>query len=127
MGTLLCETPGRIGLTTLINDHKFASVMVLESPSIFRLSISAQWGCNVCENLVARTTPVTISRLPPVHFPGQIAFWEKSTLVIERCGPQGRFREERYIDEQDQLHFKLTGLEALRKSGRKLGGKQLIF
>lgn len=40
-----------------------------------------------------------------------MAFWEKNTLVIERCGPQGRFREERCIDDQGILIFKLTGLE----------------
>ena len=56
----------------------------------------------------------------------QIAFWEKSTLVIERCGPQGRFREERYIDEQDQLHFKLTGLEALGKSGNMVQNQRSL-
>lgn len=39
------------------------------------------------------------------------AVWEGSTLVIERSGPQGRFREERSIDEKGQLHFKLQGLE----------------
>ncbi|CAL1163461.1 unnamed protein product [Cladocopium goreaui] len=39
------------------------------------------------------------------------AIWEGSTLVIERCGPQGRFREERSIDEKGQLHFKLQGME----------------
>ena len=41
-----------------------------------------------------------------------MAFWDKNTLVIERCGPQGRFREERSIDDQGILVFKLTGLEA---------------
>lgn len=40
-----------------------------------------------------------------------MAFWEKNVLVIERCGPQGRFREERSIDDQGLLVFKLTGLE----------------
>ena len=70
----------------------------------------------------------TILRLPPCTLPPshQIAFWEKSTLVIERCGPQGRFREERYIDEQDQLHFKLTGLEALGKSGNMVQNQRSL-
>ena len=37
-----------------------------------------------------------------------------SPEVIERMGPQGRFREERSIDEKGQLNFKLTGLEEAR-------------
>ncbi|CAK9004460.1 unnamed protein product [Durusdinium trenchii] len=40
-----------------------------------------------------------------------IAEWEGKTLVIERMGPQGRFREERSIDEKGQLNFRLSGLE----------------
>ena len=51
-------------------------------------------------------------RLGDLRISLQMAFWEKNTLVIERCGPQGRFREERSIDDQGILIFKLTGLEA---------------
>ncbi|CAK9030224.1 unnamed protein product [Durusdinium trenchii] len=40
-----------------------------------------------------------------------VATWEDATLVIERCGPQGRFREERFIDADGKLQFKLLGLE----------------
>ena len=32
-------------------------------------------------------------------FTFEVAYWEKSVLVIERSGLQGRFREERCIDE----------------------------
>merc|ERR1712060_187232 len=42
------------------------------------------------------------------------AFWEEGdmpVLVLERRGPQGRFREERHLDKQGQLHFKLRALE----------------
>ena len=41
----------------------------------------------------------------------KVATWEDATLVIERCGPQGRFREERFIDADGKLQFKLLGLE----------------
>lgn len=43
------------------------------------------------------------------------AFWEGGTLVIERSAPQGRFREERWLQD-GQLHFHLTPLEAGRQA-----------
>jgi len=39
------------------------------------------------------------------------AFWEGDQLVIDRTGPQGRFREERRIDAEDQLHFLLKSAD----------------
>jgi hypothetical protein len=39
------------------------------------------------------------------------AIWEEDKLVIERAGPQGRFREERHLDDSGRLHFTLQGLE----------------
>lgn len=39
------------------------------------------------------------------------ALWEGSALVIERRGPQGRFREERRVDPDGSLQFVLRGLE----------------
>lgn len=39
------------------------------------------------------------------------AFWEGQTLVIEKDGPQGQFREERRFDPDGQLHFVLRSLE----------------
>merc|ERR1712066_905153 len=38
------------------------------------------------------------------------AFWDGDTLVIEKTGPQGVFREERHIDAQGMLHFELKGV-----------------
>mmetsp|Transcript_94740 Transcript_94740/g.267842 ORF Transcript_94740/g.267842 Transcript_94740/m.267842 type:complete len:422 (+) Transcript_94740:123-1388(+) len=43
------------------------------------------------------------------------AFWEGGALVIERSAPQGRFREERWL-EGGQLHFLLKSLEAGRQT-----------
>jgi len=40
------------------------------------------------------------------------AFWDSTKLIIERTGPQGKFKEERYIDENDIMHFTLYSLEA---------------
>lgn len=53
------------------------------------------------------------------------ARWEGSILVIERNGPQGRFREERSIDPTTgELHFKLQGMEANSSAwGRKFKRK----
>jgi len=39
------------------------------------------------------------------------AFWEDGTLVLEKCSPQGRFREERLIDDDGLLRFTLRSLE----------------
>jgi len=39
------------------------------------------------------------------------AVWDDETLVIERQGPQGRFRESRVIDDEGKLRFTLKGLE----------------
>lgn len=39
------------------------------------------------------------------------AFWEDAILVIERKGPQGNFREERFLDADGQLQFFLRPLE----------------
>lgn len=39
------------------------------------------------------------------------AYWETESLIIERSGPQGRFREERYIDADGMLQFVLKGLD----------------
>jgi len=39
------------------------------------------------------------------------AYWDGTTLVIDRAGPQGRFRELRNIDEDGKLQFVLHGLE----------------
>jgi len=39
------------------------------------------------------------------------AFWEGQTLIIEKDGPQGHFREERRFDPDGQLHFVLRSLE----------------
>lgn len=39
------------------------------------------------------------------------AFWDGATLVIERSGPQGRFREERLIDRDGLLRFVLRAQE----------------
>lgn len=35
------------------------------------------------------------------------AIWERATLVIERKGPQGLFREERFVDSEGNLQFRL--------------------
>jgi hypothetical protein len=43
------------------------------------------------------------------------AFWEGGALVIERSAPQGRFREERWLQD-GQLHFVLKNLEAGRQA-----------
>jgi len=52
------------------------------------------------------------------------AFWEGATLVIERAGPQGRFREERQIDANGVLNFTLKGCEPETKEwGRKFKRK----
>jgi len=40
------------------------------------------------------------------------ATWEGTTLVTERCGPQGKFREQRHIDRSGLLHFTLQTLES---------------
>lgn len=40
------------------------------------------------------------------------AFWENETMVIERSGPQGKFREARSIDAEGKLQFKLTGIDS---------------
>jgi len=40
------------------------------------------------------------------------ATWEGTTLVTERCGPQGKFREERHIDGSGLLQFTLQTLES---------------
>jgi hypothetical protein len=40
------------------------------------------------------------------------AFWDSTKLIIDRTGPQGKFKEERYIDENDIMHFILYSLEA---------------
>jgi hypothetical protein len=69
----------------------------------------AGWFCIV----LPQTSSKSLSWIAPeISGSLQMAFWEKNTLVIERCGPQGRFREERCIDDQGILIFKLTGLEA---------------
>lgn len=39
------------------------------------------------------------------------SYWEDETLIIERLGPQGRFREERSIDTDGMLQFTLKGLD----------------
>lgn len=38
------------------------------------------------------------------------AFWEQDTLVIQRSGPQGSYREDRRIDSDGLLRFTLTSL-----------------
>mmetsp|Transcript_50060 Transcript_50060/g.88994 ORF Transcript_50060/g.88994 Transcript_50060/m.88994 type:complete len:608 (-) Transcript_50060:364-2187(-) len=40
-----------------------------------------------------------------------IASWEKDALVVQKEGPQGRFREERRIDEGGRLQFTLFPLK----------------
>jgi hypothetical protein len=40
-----------------------------------------------------------------------IAFWENKSLVIEKQGPQGKFREERCIDASGKLQFSLQPVE----------------
>ena len=73
------------------------------------LEQAAGWFCIV----LPQTSSKSLSWIAPeISGSLQMAFWEKNTLVIERCGPQGRFREERCIDDQGILIFKLTGLEA---------------
>jgi len=47
------------------------------------------------------------------------ASWEGETLVIERSGPQGRFKEERSLDEEGKLNFTLTSLD--KASGASWG------
>ncbi|CAK0827324.1 unnamed protein product [Prorocentrum cordatum] len=51
------------------------------------------------------------------------AFWEGEALVIERNGPQGRFREERSVGPDGKLHFVLRNLEQTpwRTGGDVLG------
>jgi len=44
------------------------------------------------------------------------AFWEDETLVIERSGPQGRFKEERALDGEGRLQFTLTSLDKASSS-----------
>lgn len=39
------------------------------------------------------------------------AFWQSCSLVIEKAGPQGRFREHRHINADGLLQFLLTSLE----------------
>jgi hypothetical protein len=39
------------------------------------------------------------------------AFWDQDTLVIERLGKPGRFREERRLNAQGELEFVLKSLE----------------
>lgn len=39
------------------------------------------------------------------------ARWDGEALVIERSGPQGRFRETRAIDQEGHLQFTLRGLD----------------
>jgi hypothetical protein len=39
------------------------------------------------------------------------AFWKDQRLIIERCGPQGRFREDRYIEANGHLTFELISLQ----------------
>mmetsp|Transcript_54970 Transcript_54970/g.109290 ORF Transcript_54970/g.109290 Transcript_54970/m.109290 type:complete len:112 (+) Transcript_54970:3-338(+) len=39
------------------------------------------------------------------------SFWEGETLITEKCGPQGPFREERRFDPNGELHFVLRSLE----------------
>lgn len=38
------------------------------------------------------------------------AYWETCKLIIDRAGPQGRFREERWIDSDGKLQFRLSAL-----------------
>lgn len=44
------------------------------------------------------------------------AFWEGSTLVVEKRSPQGDFREERYIDGEGNLQFTLRALGEVKGS-----------
>mmetsp|Transcript_59779 Transcript_59779/g.142275 ORF Transcript_59779/g.142275 Transcript_59779/m.142275 type:complete len:1068 (-) Transcript_59779:24-3227(-) len=39
------------------------------------------------------------------------ASWDKEKLIIERDGPQGKFREERFIDSSGKLQFVLNALQ----------------
>lgn len=36
------------------------------------------------------------------------SYWQKSHLIIDRCGPQGDFREDRWIDDAGKLQFRLA-------------------
>lgn len=40
-----------------------------------------------------------------------IAYWSNNQLVVEKDGPQGKFRETRHIDEAGKLQFSLEPLD----------------
>lgn len=40
-----------------------------------------------------------------------IASWDKGALIVNKSGPQGKFREVRYIDENGKLQFSLQPLK----------------
>lgn len=49
-----------------------------------------------------------------------VASWEGGTLVIGRDGPQGCFREERYIDGDGRLRFSMLTVSADSLAGESL-------
>lgn len=52
------------------------------------------------------------------------AAWEGDTLIISRTGPEGRFREERRLDDQEHLQFSLRKLDAATgKAGEMAWGR----